>query len=110
MPKPQSKSKASKTKQALKPPTDILVLTEPGEAGLQKFGAEQKIPVEKLREHLQNFTAALSSGLSAIQSLGGQFQLTEVEVQAMFSAEAGLVWVTKAGVQGSVKLKFGRRS
>jgi hypothetical protein len=110
MPKPQSKKKTSKTMNAVTPPTDILVLTESGEAGIQKFGAEQKIPAEKLREHLQKFTAALSSGFGAIQSLGGQFQLAEVEVQAIFSAEAGFIWVTKAGVEGGVTLKFVRRS
>ncbi len=87
-------------------PTHIWVLTEPAPAGIQKFGAPEEIPVDKLREHLQNFTAAVSSALSAVQTVAGRFQLTEVEVQATFSAEAGFAWVTKVGVQGGVTLKF----
>jgi hypothetical protein len=100
----QLKEKATKET----PPMDIWVLTEPAPAGIQKFGALEKIPVDKLREHLQNFTAAVSSALSGVQAIAGKFQLKEVGVEATFSAEAGFALVTKVGVQGAVTLKFVR--
>jgi len=101
--------KTKKTGKRPAAPTEIFVVTESAEAGLQQFGAEKKIPVEKLREHLENFTGALSTALASVETLAGQFQLSEVEIHATLSAEAGFVWVTKAGVEGGVSLKFVRR-
>ena len=91
-------------------PEEIFILAESSAAGVQKYGAEQRIPVEKLREHLRTFTAALSSALDSVGALAGDFRLTEVEVTATLSAEAGFVWVTKAGIEGGVTLTFTRRS
>jgi hypothetical protein len=102
-------TRQSKNKQASPPPRDIFVLTDDSGAGVRKFGAEQQIPVDKLRDHLKSFTAALSSALDSVQSVAGDFQLSEVEVTATFSAEAGFVWVTKAGFEGGVSLTFARK-
>lgn len=88
-------------------PTEVLIVAETEQAGIAQYAAHQSIPVEKLRQHLSDFTAALSVALSSIAAVG-RFELTEVEVQATFSAEAGFAWVTKAGVEGGVKLKFTR--
>jgi len=103
-------AKGQKSKQrAVSAPSEIFILTDEPGAGVKKFGAEDRIPVDTLREHLKNFTAALSSALSSVQSLAGDFQLSEVEVTATFSAETGFVWVTKAGFEGGVTLTFARK-
>ena len=103
MPKSTTRTKPKRT-----PPSEIVILAESTEGGLQQFAGEKKIPVEKLKEHLQSFSDALSATLGSIETLAGQFQLREVEVQATFSAEAGFMWITKAGVEGGVTLKFVR--
>jgi len=99
-------NKSKKTAAKETPPTDIWVLAEPVPAGIQKFGALEKIPTDKLRDHLQNFTAAISSALSGVQAVAGKFELAEVSIEATFSAEAGFALVTKLGVEGGVTLKF----
>ena len=100
--KPTSKREAMKTKV----PSDIWVLTDSVDTGIQKLADAKEISVEKLREHLQKFTAAISSALGSVQTLAGDFQLAEVEIHATLSAEAGFVWVTKAGLEGGISLKF----
>ena len=101
--KPSSKSKTSKQPT---PPSAIYVLADTSDAELQKFGGAKEIPIDTLKNHLQSFTAGLSSALSSCQTIAGQFELSEIEVQATLSAEFGFVLVTKAGVEGSVSLKF----
>jgi len=104
-----AKRPTPKTRSKVSPPTEIFVITDESGVGIQKYGAEKSIPVEKLREHLRNFTGALSSALESVQSLAGDFQLSEVEVSATLSAETGFVWITKAGIEGGVTLTFTRR-
>jgi hypothetical protein len=104
-----AKTHRPKTQQKADVPAAIFVVTEESGAGIQKYAADKSIPVEKLREHLRNFTGALSAALDSVQSLAGEFQLSEVQVTATLSAEAGFVWVTKVGVEGGVTLTFTRR-
>jgi len=104
-----AKTPRSKTPPKADVPREIFVITEDSGAGIQKFAADKSIPVEKLREHLRAFTGALSSALDSIQSVAGDFQLSEVQVTATLSAEAGFVWVTKAGVEGGITLTFKRK-
>jgi hypothetical protein len=104
-----AKTRRPKTASKAAVPGEIFVITEESGVGIQKYAADKSIPVERLREHLRNFTGALSSALDSIQSLTGNFQLSEVQVTATLSAEAGFVWVAKAGVEGGVTLTFTRR-
>jgi hypothetical protein len=104
-----AKTRRPKTQRKAEVPGEIFVITEENAAGIQKFAADKSIPVDKLREHLRNFTGALSSALDSVQTLTGEFQLSEVQVTATLSAEVGFVWVTKAGVEGGVTLTFARK-
>jgi hypothetical protein len=101
---------AKKPAKPIDVPKHIFILAESPDAGIQKLADAKEISVEKLREHLQSFTAAISSALGSVQTLAGEFQLDEVEVHATLSAEAGFVWITKAGLEGGISLKFTRKA
>jgi hypothetical protein len=77
--------------------------------GVAKFAGPTEITVEKLREHLQSFVSKVGGALTGIAAEMGSYQLQEVEVEASFNAETGFVFVAKAGVEGSVKLRFIRK-
>lgn len=86
----------------------ILADGAPTAEGMAKFGGTHQISVEKLREHLQSFVRNVASALGGVATEIGAYQLSEVEVEASFSADVGFVFVAKTGIEGSVKLHFVR--
>lgn len=76
---------------------------------LEQFGGPKEIDADKLGEHLQKFSDAISRALEKCKSLAGQFELKEVSLEAKLTAEFGFVLISKAGVEGAVTLKFERR-
>lgn len=87
--------------------TLYVLIDEP--ADIEQFGGPKEIDADKLGEHLQKFSSAISHALEKCKSLAGQFELKEVSLEAKLTAEFGFVLVSKAGVEGSVTLKFERR-
>lgn len=87
----------------------ILVDGDSSAAGVTKFAGIQQITVEKLKEHLKSFVDKVAGALTGVATEMGAYQLTEIEVEASFSAEAGFVFVAKTGVEGAVKFKFVRK-
>jgi hypothetical protein len=87
----------------------ILVESSTTTEGLAKFAGPQEISVERLREHLQSFVRKIGDSLNGIASALGDYELSEVEVEASFNAEQGFVFIAKAGIEGSVKLRFEKR-
>lgn len=84
-----------------------VLLDEPSDVA--KFGAPKEIDADKLGEHLDRLSSAVSRALGHVKSLAGEFQLSEISLEAKLSTEVGLVLVSKAGVEGAVKLKFVRQ-
>lgn len=88
----------------------IWVLLDAPEGGdLSRYAGPMQIDAEKLGEHLRSFTSAVSKALEKCKSLAGEFELSEVAIEAKLSAEAGFVLVSKAGVEGTVGFKFVKR-
>jgi hypothetical protein len=89
----------------------IWVLLDAPEGGdLSRYAGPVQIDAEKLGKHLRSFTSAVSRALEKCKSLAGEFELLEVMIEAKLSAETGFVLVSKAGVEGTVGFKFGRRA
>lgn len=76
---------------------------------LMSYGGPQRIDVAKLGEHLQSFTSAMTEVLKKVKTLAGDFELSEVSLQAKLTAEVGFVLITKAGMEGAIDLKFAKR-
>jgi hypothetical protein len=87
----------------------IMVEGDNAAEGLAKFAGPQEISVEKLREHLQSFVGKIGGALSGVASAIGNYELAGVEVEASFNAEKGFIFIAKAGIEGSVKLRFEKR-
>jgi hypothetical protein len=77
-------------------------------ADVAKFGGPQEIDAAQLGAQLQRFSSAVSEAVSHCKSIGEEFDLTEITLQAKLTAEFGFVLVSKAGVEGAVTLKFSR--
>ncbi|EKU99786.1 hypothetical protein SPB21_10095 [Leptothoe sp. ISB3NOV94-8A] len=65
------------------------------------------IPVEKLRENLNNVCQSVASALGDIKKVG-DFKLKEVEIQVEVTAEGGveLIGTAKLGGKGAITLTF----
>ncbi|MEO0455854.1 MAG: hypothetical protein AAF152_04625 [Cyanobacteria bacterium P01_A01_bin.114] len=65
------------------------------------------IPVEKLRENLNNVCQGMAEALRDIKKVG-DFKLKEVEIQVEVSAEGGveLIGTAKLGGKGAITLTF----
>jgi hypothetical protein len=84
----------------------FVLIDEPSD--VERFGGPKEIDADKLGEHLQQFSHAISRALEKCTSPAGQFELKEVSLEAKLTAEFGFVLVSKAGVEGAVTLKFER--
>jgi hypothetical protein len=85
----------------------IWVLLDAPEGGdLSRYAGPVQIDAEKLGEHLRTFTGAVSKALRSCRTLAGEFELTEVTLEAKLSAEVGFALVSKAGMEGTVSFKF----
>jgi hypothetical protein len=67
----------------------------------------QDIDTTRLRQSLAQLTEQISGVLQDIKTVGS-FQLKEVQLQVAITAEGGvaLVGLVKAGVSGTIALKF----
>jgi hypothetical protein len=61
-----------------------------------------------LGEKLREFAESLSEPIRSVEAIAGAYQLTEVALETALDAECGFALITKAGVRGSVSLKFTR--
>ena len=89
-------------------PETIYVLVDDDPVGIARFAGAQEIDADKLGQQLQKFSSAISRALTQVTSLAGEFVLQEIDLEAKFTAEFGFVFVSKAGVEGSVTLHFKR--
>jgi hypothetical protein len=88
-------------------PSIYVLLDEPD--SIAEFGGPVQIDADRLGDQLQAFTEAMSRAFSRCHLLAGEFMLTEIELEAKLTAEFGFMFVSKAGVEGAVTLKFARR-
>jgi len=77
-------------------------------ADVAKYAGPQEIDADQLGAQLQKFSHAISQAVSHCKSIAGEFTLDEITLEAKFTAEFGFVFVSKAGVEGAVALKFSR--
>jgi hypothetical protein len=77
-------------------------------ADVSKFSGVKEIDADQLGQQLQKFSDAVSQAVSHCKKIAGDFQLEEITLEAKFSAEFGFMFVSKAGVEGSVTLRFAR--
>lgn len=76
---------------------------------VSRFGGPKEMDADKLGEHLGKFSRAMSRALEQCKTLAGEFDLTEITLEAKLTTEFGFVLVSKAGVEGGVSLKFTRK-
>ena len=76
---------------------------------VSRFGGPKEMDADKLGEHLSKFSRAMSRALEQCKTLAGEFDLTEITLEAKLTTEFGFVLVSKAGVEGAVSLKFTRK-
>ena len=102
---------AAKRKSSLNAPQEVWVMIDApvGEADVQRYSLPQKLSVNKLGEHLQSFASSISDALRNCKTIAGDFELSEVTLEAKLIAEFGFVLVSKAAVEGAISLKFARR-
>ncbi|NEQ50956.1 MAG: hypothetical protein F6K11_12615 [Leptolyngbya sp. SIO3F4] len=69
--------------------------------------AVRDIPVEKLRENLNNVCQGVASALKDVKKMG-DFKLKEVEIQVEVNVEGGveLIGTAKLGGKGAITLTF----
>ena len=87
--------------------TVYVLVDETGD--VSKFGGPKEMDADKLGEQLGKFSGAMSRALEQCKTLAGEFDLTEITLQAKLTTEFGFVLVSKAGVEGAVSLKFTRK-
>lgn len=87
--------------------TIFVLLDDPDDVAA--FAGPKEIDVDKLGDQLKRFTEAISKALERCRSVGGQYDLAEIVLEAKLTAEVGFALVSKAGVEGTVSLKFARR-
>jgi hypothetical protein len=94
-------------------PETIWVLVDaPSGGDLMQYAGPLQIDVEKLGQHFEAFTKAISKAIEkASQPLGAksQYELTEITLEAKLSAEVGFTLVSKGGVEGTFGFKFARK-
>ena len=89
-----------------------VLLDGPQDADLARYAGPLQIDVEKLGEHFETFTKAISKAIEKCsQPLGtkSQYELTEIALEAKLSAEVGFTLVSKGGVEGTIGFKFERK-
>lgn len=89
-----------------------VLLDAPDGADLAQYAGPLQIDVEKLGEHFEAFTRAISKAIEKCsQPLGvrSQYELTEIALEAKLSAEVGFTLVSKGGVEGTFGFKFERK-
>ena len=84
----------------------IWVLTEETGGDLAQYAGLLEIGAEKLKEHMENFSKAISTMVTGAQVMAGEYELGEITLKVSLSAEKGFVLVSKAGVEGALELKF----
>jgi hypothetical protein len=85
----------------------IWILMDADDSGdLAEYSGPVKIDAKKLGEHLEKFTSSMSKALDKCKSIDKEYELSEVTIDVKLSAEAGFVLVSKAGVEGTIGLKF----
>ena len=94
--------------------TDVIwvLVDAPQDSDLAQYAGPVQIDVERLGEHFETFTKAISKVIEKCsQPLGprNQFELTEIALEAKLSAEVGLTLVSKGGVEGTFGFKFERK-
>ena len=89
-------------------PNSVYVLIDDAN-DVAQFGGPSEIDADKLGDHLKRFSDGISQALDHCKTLAGEFDLTEISIEAKLTAEFGFVLVSKAGVEGSVTMKFSRR-
>ena len=91
----------------------IWVLVDgPTGSDLAQYSGPLQIDVEKLGEHFEAFTSAISRAIEKCSKpLGTQseFELNEITLEAKLSAEVGLTLVSKGGVEGTFGFKFEKK-
>lgn len=78
--------------------------------GIFDFDAEialQNIPIDQLKENLNNVCQSLTTALSDIKKVG-DFKLKEVEIAVEVTADGGVCFVgtVNVGGKGAITLKF----
>jgi len=86
--------------------TIFVLIDEPGD--VEKFGGPKEIDADKLGEQLRRFSDGIRRALQQCKCLAGEFELSEISLEAKLTAEFGFILVSKAGVEGAVTLKFSR--
>ncbi len=56
--------------------------------------------------NIESFTTDMSTALQSCRRLPGDFELSEVTLEAKLDLEVGFLLVAKGGVGGTVSLKF----
>jgi hypothetical protein len=85
----------------------VYVLMDDAES-IAKFGEPKEIDVDRLGKQLQVFSNGIGRALQQCKRLAGDFALDEISLEAKLTAEYGFSLVAKAGVEGTVTLKFAR--
>jgi hypothetical protein len=107
----KDQSAAKKDQSAAKKNQYILIVeptSSPGSAEVIQFGGPKQISPEVLGQKLKEFADGLSASLQSLQAIGGAYQLAEISLEAALDASFGFALIAKAGVKGSVTLKFSR--
>lgn len=86
---------------------DQIAESHAGTLGVLDGPQVKEIETGKIRQSLASLTEEISGLFQDIQQVG-HFQLKEVELQVAITAEGGvaLIGLAKAGVTGTIKLKF----
>jgi len=87
-----------------------VLLDAPEDGDLARYAGPVQIDAQKLKQHFQSFTSVIAKALEGCKPRKGDFELSEIAVEAKLTAEAGFALVSKAGVEGTVGFKFERRT
>jgi hypothetical protein len=102
----------AKKNQTAQTETIWVLVDAPSGGDLVQYAGPLQIDVEKLGQHFETFTRAISKAIEkANQPLGTkkQYELTEITLEAKLSAEVGFTLVSKGGVEGTFGFKFERK-
>lgn len=81
-----------------------VLVDSPSGGDLDKYAGPVQINVEKLGEHFEAFTDAISKALGKVSKpigLKSEFELDEITLEATLSAEIGFTLVSKGGIEGT---------